>query len=135
MAAQNERRKHILALAIAASDKLLMDILLNMESEESDSDNSDNDEQIQVEMRKRINVRGQQVKPCRVEGYVKETIPRLSNKQFREHFRMLPETYELLEERLANFLVHENSFGKPMIPIRKQLLASLWLLATPDSYR
>lgn len=114
MAAQNEHRKHILALAIAAGDKLLMDILLNVESEKSDSDNSDNDEQIQMELRKRMNVRGQQVKPRRVEGYVEEIIPRLSNNQFREHFWILPETYELLDQRLSNALLNQNNDGRPM---------------------
>lgn len=128
-----QQKKQILALAIAASDKLLMDILFNMEREDSDSDNSD-DEQIQLELRRRINVRDQQIKPCRIEGYVEEIIPRLSHNQFREHFRMLPETYELLEQRLAIFLSNQND-GRPKVSVRKQLLATLWLLATPDSYR
>jgi len=135
MAAQIDHRKHILALAIAASDQLLNDIMLNMNSEESDYDDSDNDEEIQMEMRRKMNVHGRRIKPRRIEGYVEEIIPRLSNKQFREHFRMLPETYELLEQKLSNALSNQNNNGRPMIPIRKQLLASLWLLATPDSYR
>lgn len=135
MAAENQHRKYILALAIVASDKLFIDALFNVESEESDSDESDNEEQIQMELRQEINVRGQQVKPRRVEGYVEEIIPRLTNNQFREHFRILPETYELLEQRLSNALSNQNNDGRPMVPVRKQLLASLWLLATPDSYR
>ncbi|XP_018364726.1 PREDICTED: uncharacterized protein LOC108762287 [Trachymyrmex cornetzi] len=127
-----EHKKRILALANAASDKLLRDIMLNMDSEESDE--SDNDEEILIELR-RINIRGCRVKPRRIEGYVEEIIPHLSNNQFREHFRMLPETDELLEQKLANALTNQYDDGRPMIPIRKQLLASLWLLATPDSYR
>lgn len=127
------RRKHILALAIIASDKLLKDIMLNIDSE--DSDDSDNDEEIEMELRRKLNVRGRQVKPRRIEGYVTEIIPRLTNNQFREHFRMLPETYELLEQKLSNALSNQNNDGRPMIPVRKQLLATLWLLATPDSYR
>jgi len=133
MAVQNEHRKRILALAIAASDELLTGIMLNVESD-SDSE-SDNDEQIQLELKRRMSIRGQQVKLHRVENYVEELIPRLSNNQFREHFRMLPQTYELLEQRLSNALSSQNNDGRPMIPVRKQLLASLWLLATPDSYR
>ena len=109
-----------------------MDIYLESDSDDSDSDN---DQQMQMELRRRINVRGQQIKPRRIEGYVQEIIPRLSHNQFREHFRMLPETYELLEQRLSNTLLNQNNDGRPMIPVRKQLLASLWLLATPDSYR
>lgn len=134
MAIQNEHRKRILALAIAASDELLTAIVLNIEND-SDNSESDNDEQIQLELKRRMSIRGQQIKPHRIENYVEEIIPRLSNNQFREHFRMLPETYELLEQRLSNALSSQNNDGRPMIPVRKQLLASLWLLATPDSYR
>lgn len=134
MTAQVNHRKCILALAIAVSDKLLTDVMLNVDSEESDYD-SDNNEEIEMELRRRIHVRNRQGKPRRINNYIEETIPRLSNNQFREHFRMLPETYELLEQRLSNALSKQNNDGRPMIPIRKQLLAFLWLLATPDFYR
>lgn len=133
MAAQVELRKHILALSIAASDKLLTDVVLNIDSEESDD--SDNIEEIQMELRRRINMRGREVKSSKIETYIKEIIPRFSDNQFREHFRMLPETYELLEQSLSNALSKQNNDGRPMIPVRKQLLTSLWLLATSDTYK
>jgi len=38
---------------------------------------------------------------------------------------MLPETYELLLQKLSNALSNQNNDGRPMIPVRKQLLASL----------
>ncbi|XP_071628962.1 uncharacterized protein [Temnothorax longispinosus] len=60
-------------------------------------------------------------------------MPRFNTQQFRRHFRMTPATYENLEAKLSPIL--SLSEGKAVIPVRKQLLGSLWLLATPDSYR
>ncbi|KMQ85779.1 nuclease harbi1 [Lasius niger] len=78
-------------------------------------------------------LRGLQRKPARIVGYIERTIPQLYREQFREHFRMTPTTYNRLEQRLAPIL--QGDIGvKCHIPVRKQLLATLWLLATPDSY-
>ena len=74
-----------------------------------------------------------QRKPARVEDYVEITVPRLNNKQFRKHFCMTPTTYKNLQAKLAPMLSF--SERKNTIPVRKQLLGSIWLLATPDSYR
>ncbi|XP_011864311.1 PREDICTED: putative nuclease HARBI1, partial [Vollenhovia emeryi] len=46
---------------------------------------------------------------------------------------MLPSTFDLLKNRLGPILAG-NTGNKPCIPVRTQLLASLWLLATPDSF-
>lgn len=52
-----------------------MGIVLNVESD-SDNSKSNNDEQIQLELKRRMSIRGQQVKLHRVENYVEEIIPR-----------------------------------------------------------
>lgn len=82
-----------------------------------------------------MHIRGQQIKPQRIQAYVEKIIPRLPSNQFREHFRMLPETYELFKQKLANALSKQNNEGWSTIPVCKQLLTSLSLLATADSYR
>lgn len=81
-----------------------------------------------------LRLRGPLRKAVRIEGYVEKTVPRFNTKQFRENYRMLPSTFELLENRLGPILTG-NPGNKPCIPVRTQLLASLWLLATPDSFR
>ncbi|XP_071629513.1 uncharacterized protein [Temnothorax longispinosus] len=76
--------------------------------------------------RHRRKLRGAQKKPLRIEGYMERTVQGLTARQFREHFRMIPNTYEILEAKVS---------GRAIIPVRKQLLSTLWLLATPNSYR
>ncbi|XP_024878431.1 uncharacterized protein LOC112458845, partial [Temnothorax curvispinosus] len=85
--------------------------------------------------RHRRKLRGARKKPLRIEGYVERTVQGLTAKQFREHFRMIPDTYEILEAKLGLLLSKESDSGRAIIPVRKQLLSTLWLLATPDSYR
>ncbi|KMQ90241.1 nuclease harbi1 [Lasius niger] len=47
---------------------------------------------------------------------------------------MTTDTYTQLEQRFG-LVLQGNVNVKSHIPVKKQLLASLWLLATPDSYR
>ncbi|KYN06763.1 Putative nuclease HARBI1 [Cyphomyrmex costatus] len=99
-------------------------------------ENSDEEEEL-VEaflLEAHLRLRGPLRKAIRIEGYVEETVPRFNTKQFREHYRMLPSTFELLENRLHPILAGD-PINKPCIPVRTQLLATLWLLATPDSFR
>lgn len=63
-------------------------------------------------------------------GYV---IPRYTTKQFRYHFWMIPEVFEILENRIGRLLYER--LRRPMIPIRTQLLETIWLLGTPNSFR
>lgn len=100
---------------------------------DTDSETSDDSDLDEGDIRKRVQLRGVQRKPPRVKGYVEITVPRFNTQQFRRHFRMTPTTYENLETRLNPVLSF--SKGKAVVPVRKQLLGSLWLLATPDSYR
>ncbi|KAJ1525568.1 hypothetical protein ONE63_010372 [Megalurothrips usitatus] len=98
-----------------------------------ESSDSDNDVEMFVEMSKRKRM-GKRDKPVRIEGYVQVTIPNLSGEQFRMHFRMTPDIYEDLERRIGPLLMSAEG-NKPTVPVRHQLLGTLWLLATPDSYR
>lgn len=83
----------------------------------------------------RLRVQGGRRAPARCEGYISDTTPRMTNKTFREHFRMTPSNFESLETRLGPVLFITNDTGRPMILVRNQLLSVLWLLAIPDSYR
>lgn len=84
----------------------------------------------------RIRIHGNRKKRVtRIEGYTRIIIPHYTGKQFREHFRMTRETYENLEQILTPYLIRNTESGRYTSNVRTQLLAVLWLLATPDSFR
>ncbi|XP_025162657.1 uncharacterized protein LOC112590444 isoform X2 [Harpegnathos saltator] len=119
----------IVALAVTISNNFLQKIM------ESDSDSSNSDvSDGELDMQIHLQLRGPQHKPTRIGGYVERTIPQLNREQFRKHFRITLTTYNQLEQKLVPAL-QEDVGIKRHIPVRKQLLATLWLLATPDSYR
>ncbi|XP_018313143.1 putative nuclease HARBI1 [Mycetomoellerius zeteki] len=125
----DSRRNAILPMAINASEQLFRSLFREvLESDEED----ELVEAFLLEVHLRL--RGASRKAIRIEGYVEEIVPRFNTKQFREHYRMLPSTFELLENRLGPILAGD-PINKPCIPVRTQLLATLWLLATPDSFR
>ncbi|XP_012521958.3 protein ANTAGONIST OF LIKE HETEROCHROMATIN PROTEIN 1-like [Monomorium pharaonis] len=126
-----EGRRNIILTAICAS-KQLFESLFSKAVESSDEEEEQLAEAFLLEAHLRL--RGSSKNAVRIEGYVEMTVPRFNAKQFREHYRMLPSTFELLENRLGPILTG-NPSNKPCIPVRTQLLASLWLLATPDSFR
>lgn len=72
-------------------------------------------------------------KVVRIKGYMENIVPRFNTRQFRENYRMLPKTFEILENRIGPILAGNAS--NKCIPVRTQLLASLWLLVTPDCFR
>nr|XP_012235520.1 PREDICTED: uncharacterized protein LOC105679822 [Linepithema humile]XP_012235528.1 PREDICTED: uncharacterized protein LOC105679822 [Linepithema humile] len=123
-------RQTAILIAITLSNEFLRShVFFDTDSETSDDD-SDLDE---GDIRRIVQLRENKRKPPRVEGYVEITVPRFNTQQFRRHFRMTPTVYENLEAKLNPML--SLSKGKAVISVRKQLLGSLWLLATPDSYR
>ncbi|KAK3931341.1 Protein ALP1-like [Frankliniella fusca] len=122
-----DQKKVIVAIAIATSD--------NLRQLESDSE-SEEDFIINVAIKQQMQrVRGELRKPVRNEDFLSITIPRLTDDQFRQHFRVTVRTFENLEFRLRNVLVNSAHEGRNRIPVRQQLLSVLWLLATPDSFR
>lgn len=111
------------------SNEILKSILnLDMNSESED----EMDELFYI--LKSFQLRGKRKKVVRIEGYVNNIIPRFTTNQFKEHFRMTPNCFQLLENKLS-LLLSNSKKGRPFISPRVQLLATLWLLATPDSYR
>jgi len=47
----------------------------------------------------------------------------------------MPEVFEMLENRLRRLIYDSEALGRPAIPVRTQLLSTIWLLGTPDSFR
>ncbi|XP_018366334.1 PREDICTED: putative nuclease HARBI1 isoform X2 [Trachymyrmex cornetzi] len=128
------RRNKILVSAVIAGRRLL-EILLNV-MKEIESDESEDEDYEKISLIENIQrIRGKQQKPARIRGYVEHVIPRYTTKQFRHHFRMTPETFENLENRLGPILFNPEALGRPVISVRIQLLSTIWLLSTPDSFR
>ena len=111
------------------SKQLLLQIIMLSTIVQSDED-SDDEEESGMVMELSMKIRGERVTPVRIEGFAERIVPQFNSKQFKEHFRMKPDAFENLEN-----LVGARLSALSKIPIRKQLLAVIWLLATPDSYR
>lgn len=131
--ASHINKRRLLALGISIAYKYF----INIAEWESDSDSENDEEFIQelINIEGDVTIRGKRQKVTRIDNFVEYTIPRLTGKQFKEHFRIKPAVFENLENKLGNCLLNLNETGRPTISVRKQLLATLWLLATPDSYR
>ncbi|KAB0790811.1 hypothetical protein PPYR_00025 [Photinus pyralis] len=72
----------------------------------------------------------------RIENYVENVVHLYGDSQFQSHFRMQRRTFEVILELIAD-KIRERTVkpGRPAIPAEKQLLITLWVLGTPDSYR
>ena len=78
----------------------------------------------------------EEVSPQTMDSFV-NTVPALDDDEFRQHFRLRRDTFELVlnatDKRVSNeFRCHS---GRATVPVSQQLLMTLWMLATPDSYR
>ncbi|CAG5037358.1 unnamed protein product [Parnassius apollo] len=76
-----------------------------------------------------------------IQNFYEEVIPAYTDQQFYEHFRMHRNVFEelvsIIEARIAilNANPENNSDNDSGIPMRKKILLTIWVLATPDSYR
>ena len=113
---------------------ILMENLFDSESSESDEDSegSIDDETLLGALAKTSKRDSRQ--PIRIVNYVERVIPNFSSAQFKSHFRMTPQVFE---ETLAILgpILSQPSGGRPIKNVKKKLLAVIWLLATPDSFR
>lgn len=73
-------------------------------------------------------------KPIRITLYLENVIANYNSMEFQSHFRMTFETFEHLLS-ILNPILERHTSGPLSVPPKKQVLAVIWLLATPDSYR
>lgn len=71
------------------------------------------------------------------ENFAEYTVPNFNDLQFKEHFRMLRTTMEILLKYIhdSTDVRHEVHRGQPEIPIEKQALITLWCLSNVESFR
>jgi len=125
--------RNILIENIIIANEILIKNISNLDimNSESESEN-EMDELFYITQVSRL--RGKRRKKVRIEGYVDNIVPRFTTHQFKEHFRMT-HCFYLLKNKISLILLNRNKTGRPIISPRVQLLATLWLLATSDSYR
>ncbi|KAI4457565.1 hypothetical protein MML48_7g00015981 [Holotrichia oblita] len=110
-----------------------MEDLLNI-FELDESSSSSEEEEIEMELFL-PNPRNLRI-PSRIENFVEITVENFTNKEFQENFRISRKTFFNLLQRLTPSLErNEGLRGRNRIPVDRQILSVLWLLATPDSYR
>lgn len=63
-----------------------------------------------------------------------ETIDKMSEAEFQQHFRLTRSAYNYVFNQIAHLLKTDNRFKENIDP-SLQLLSSLWIFSTPDSYR
>lgn len=63
-----------------------------------------------------------------------EVIHRYNDHEFQSHFRLTPDTFQWLCERIGP-TISTQSRGRTTTGVEEQVLMVLWLLATQDSYR
>lgn len=73
----------------------------------------------------------------KVDSYAELTIPLMSNKQFKQNFRMTASTFEDLLEKTNHVLLNINfqHSGFPITTTEKSLLITVWYLGNMESLR
>ncbi|XP_067134918.1 putative nuclease HARBI1 [Centruroides vittatus] len=74
-------------------------------------------------------------KTPKVEGYVEKIVSQFSTQTYKSRIRMTPETVNVVENMISEKLINNCSRGRQTIEPRKQILMTLWLTVTPESYR
>ncbi|XP_064474245.1 putative nuclease HARBI1 [Ornithodoros turicata] len=67
-----------------------------------------------------------------VETFVSMTVPRFTDDQFSQHFRMTRATVEMLSKETAAQMKSSSSYK---IPLMTKILMALWILGNEESYR
>ncbi|KAG5880713.1 hypothetical protein JTB14_025556 [Gonioctena quinquepunctata] len=72
----------------------------------------------------------------KVEHFAEETVPHFTDMQFKQHFRMSPQTFEDFLRKLHTVAGHDAvAVGHPEIALEKEAMIALWCLANMESFR
>lgn len=125
-----ENRSNIIA-TILASTKLYLENMLD--NSESSSDEENINYGLITKLQCKINPRRKETPRC--VGYYETIIPRYLPEDFQRNFRLTPAAFEALCAQLIPIMREGYTTGRPLYKPEKKFLATIWLLATPDSYR
>lgn len=100
-----------------------------------DSSSESSEDELNIELLQELN-RRTQVPRIRCKNYVENIVSLYSDMEFKSHFRMKRDTFMFLLELLTPHLTRcSDKFGRHQITPETQLLLSIWMMATPNSYR
>lgn len=73
----------------------------------------------------------------KIKGYVEDIIPLLPTKQFKQHFRMSPDTFYDLLGKMGSVLQDEEfkHVGYPRSNLDKEAMITIWYLGNLESFR
>ncbi|XP_055999081.1 uncharacterized protein LOC130047721 [Ostrea edulis] len=73
----------------------------------------------------------------RLGGFSENIVPQFDSKQFRRHFRVSPEIYEIILNSVVDSITDDNAWpgGSEPIPPNKKLLVFLWYMANQETLR
>jgi hypothetical protein len=115
-------------LGLTQSVATSYNMIFNDESEDEDTELMDHELQLIVRTYQRE-------VPARIKLFIEVTIPMATAKEFQNDFRITRTSFQRLLELIGPTLSASGNVGRKKIAAEKQLLAVIWLLATPDSYR
>lgn len=127
----DNRIKVISACVLAASD-LLFSVFFDNDDDEEEEDDVNYQNTVRFLLENGLHPRKREIP--RTENYFEITVPQYSPSEFQSHFRMSLAAFNSLCDQIIPMLSTYTT-GRPMKNRRKQILAVIWLLATPDSYR
>ncbi|XP_039304260.1 uncharacterized protein LOC105194401 isoform X2 [Solenopsis invicta] len=98
------------------------------------NDEEDSDEEMELYLhRLKIRINNPATKPHRIEGFIERVVDMSTASEFQSHFRITVTSFQWLLNRIAPLLESARAGGHQSTDPKKQLLAFLWLLATPVS--
>ncbi|XP_011641266.1 uncharacterized protein LOC105429787 [Pogonomyrmex barbatus] len=79
--------------------------------------------------------RGETIFKEKITDFVERVIPGYTRRVFKEHFRMFPETFEVVLQLIGSGLRAINTLpGRKLISTEKQLLIAIWFMSTPSIF-
>lgn len=104
--------------------------------DQNDNSDDDSDEEIELYLhRLKVRINNPRTKPHRIEGFIERVIDVSTASEFQSHLRITITSFQWLLNRTAPLLESARAAGHQTTDPKRQLLAFLWLLATPDSFR
>lgn len=101
---------------------------------DQNNDDEDSDEEIELYLhRLKARINNSRTKPHRIEGFIERVVDISTASEFQCHFRIT--SFQYLLNRITPLLQSTRAAEHQTTDPKRQLLAFLWLLATPDSFR
>lgn len=121
---------------LKAAGLIMINYLSKLIFFDQNDSNDDSDEEIELYLhRLKVRINNPKTKTHRIEGFIERVIDMSTASEFQSHFRITITSFQWLLNRIAPLLESVRAAGHQTTDPKRQLLAFLWLLATPDSFR